>query len=1826
VFGTPGDQDAVGLTADGRSISVRALAAVIGQFAPGLKPVLWMPRGGALAGPLAEELGTAVAAAEHGIAFAPATGVLRATAATENGPDESFRLYGPNVPDGTPAFATLSGSPWPPDLNADGSSGGNADGGRGAVRDDGADHRPDPVVEPGLGETLDVDPLVRSIGVPKAGLPDLPQLIAGLRQQVAAAGHHVPDHVWELLPQRLLSNYRYLLGGEEELARGGLVVPLGPVEALLTLDPRQPRKVTAPSAPADHASDLPVSEGSVPDAVGTINASYQTGAHVQSHSGGTGATRAGVGLSYGIGLAPGVLQVVRAGVGLSGVANQSSRATRRVADAEGGHVEDSRSPSTLLAYTPNWSFRIRTRADQEWAGLEPHRLASADASRLLLWVPDHYLGQAPQDQTVLADADRHRLPDTYYVSGLGNLPALYDAVLGALRGQGLTPAVGSLLMDELLQKLWNLDAHLDEAVNDHHGYHFTLHDFGRPVATVEIHSARQWLDDATETVRVGETSDLAHIENVRTAIDGMGGSHTLGHSTALSGNLGVDLLPAGVPGVALGVSAGLSHTWSNSDTSSAGRTGLWVVVPRYSGFTSAYHVAFSHSAKVAVRGRDDVARTDAVTGRALLRLPEPAAFAHGFPVDRAALKNDPGSGNRADAAAEVGTEAAAAVPGSLDAARIVAVLTGASTTPDPAAPRTENSTTGGRWRTTEVELGADALRNTGRRPGDPESKPVPVPMSDGRGIGMGLPEIGQATVDAVYAAVRREVERYHFLPPEGNPFRGHGPLAHGNDLDSRIDNEELLRKLVSRRGFESSWDELHQDGMTFTLRRRRGFAGIDFDVDSARVTITARPSTGQPTRYVRSTDEYHTVNLAMGMDTVGHAVGGGRRIALGIRARLAFGRLRGALTGFEVHRSVGATNAVGFLNNRPELLEFPGTADEFALRSDFTVVIEFQHSGLQGQIRRGVRDPEPITVRDQRALARVMPLTGGVSDPSAAPTPPQVLDNAVVYHLDSTGARTAVADALSDLIGPSAMADPELSSFTSNIMMRAHAKEIVNGEYTTDQFFDPGLIRDTHGAVDISGTLGTSRFIGASESKFVLGNIKLWLAQTFHTDTSSEGVSWNQLDLGVGDAVGPAVETGGLALGRSWRWNKSATDGRTGGKELIQLDFHRVYAYSAPVSFTVSSRQEKHAKLLPSTHREDRRTLDHRGMLYLLSEPEALERYADGTLPVTDTQLADALHRWEQGELVLSGNVIAGALTRWTSDRPQGVDADRAASARLLTELHAAGASPVLDPVVRDAFHAAFPDQRLADPEERIRQVGLPEYLTREDQGGRFLGHSGFTSLRFDSGKSVYRTVKEQVERVAPGLLAAGAEAWTADGRVIGRMQGSVDALQGLLAQGRDQAMWEDLLSANGHSFYLVNPIGWLLADVVEINLAGVLHAPGPIHDLKPETGLENYGHGYVGTSVGRSRDGSQSVTAGKLSSGGGHGSGSSGLSLSEGRHRGTNRAENAVSEQTVYDWGGHYTLTMRHSLTVGVRRISMGGRPLNDALATWHRGRKGQAVPVTVTETGTMDLQVPRSVAEAAPLYGPATLRSPVPLPDLPGDSVVVGVVMDDLLPAGRRLLANTFGRKADKDVIRASASLETLLSRSQLANHLAKATGGRSYKIADNVFMPGHSSDRATLWLNGELYDLDVIAPVEGSGTGRYSKHQSGTTAFNNTDHWRPTASVSASGFGGVPSHQSSSLSGDLGSSRTTSADQGSAGTRNYRREQHVKQQGPMYLVRMRGRFALKAQRTRHHLFRKPSNLGQYHSDPVTGDVYAVLYQDVVDGLRARLDEAHEQAATVQ
>ncbi|MCX4598882.1 hypothetical protein OG819_58495 [Streptomyces sp. NBC_01549] len=1692
---------------------------------------------------------------------------------------------------------------------------------------------PSPSPDPTSFEARAADPRIRSIGVPKAGLPHVAEVVGQLRAWAIELGHSVPDEVWNRVPQQLLSNYPFLLSGERPERPEGLLVSLGPVEALVTLDPRQPAPVANPAGSVDGPDQVPA--GGDPGAfraTAAVSATYATGAHVQSESSNTGATRLGVNLNFGVGLPSPVAHLLSLGGGVSGVANQSGRTTTHVADSERGHVEDNRAGATLVSYEPNWSVRLRpvSARHDDWRDVTARPVGGPESQRLLLWVPKPYLEAGAGDHVVATGEGvlRNRLPGTYFASGVTGLPTLFDGIAHAMEEGGVPLSADARTHDELIHKLWNLPSFLDHAVNgdrpsgDHAvngdrppgdrgtargGYTFRLHNkYGRTVATITVHAVR--LDPGREQ-QVGATSDTAHLESVRTAIDGVGGEHRLGQSSTLTLNAGLDVIPR-PPGNSRGglnISVSGSVTWNNGDSLGASRTGLWVMVPRFAGATVAYRTAFMLQAQVTLRreGPDRVRATGMVESQALLRLPQPEAFRHGFPVERSALRDD-----------------------------AVGAATGPLVPYDPAALR------GGPT--------PEQLRVPDRLPRHLRDD------SPYRGVGMGLVEVPEETADHLFEVISGPLRAHDFLlsVDQENPIGGQSRLQPSSGLESRVENEDKLRKFVGD-GLAVHHDRLHQDGLTLVLHRRRGFAGMEFDVDAARVTIRAERS--RPIEFLDRGNDHHLTNLAMGMDSASMGVSGGKTVSLTLRARGMFRYLLGGGMGVGLSAGRSASENAFFLNNRPELLE-SSSAEFLRMRvtSTYTVTIEFQHSGLPGMVREGQRDPAALVVPDQPAIVRVLPLGDGAQGTAVGrgETRPEVLDQAVIFHLDSKGLRGALNRLLPSLDGPQGSAARTLDSMAASL--RAHMKEAAYGGYTTDQPFDNGLLRDTFAALDVKAKLGPSEFLGASSEQFVQGAIKLWLSQAGTTTSTSWGVSWTQADVTVGGVSGArSVSTSGsVDTSRRWQFNTSENSQQAAAKELIQLSFSNVYLYGSEVELTLTKLAEKRGKLMWSARDYGRETLAGREMLYLLPEPEALALYAAGDLPVSDQQLTDAMGRWAAGSLKLPANTVARLLARWRPDTSTGhepadgtvrdeqaepsvrdesdrqvvrlddvvmsadgpVTGRRLAWARLLREQHADGRATVWDADARAAFREAFGEGLALDPQANpLASLTLPEYLTRRDPGGNILGHSNVISIDHEHGRSTADLFREAVEQVAPGLLTRGADLWTADGRHIGRLQGSLDAVLNLFSRGREDAVYEDLLSPDGVEFYLVDQVGWFNTDLVKVTVKAELRSGVEVLERRPDAGLENYGHHQSNNSVSSSRDIGQTFTVPKISSGQGHGSGGGSVGFGTTRHEGLTHAESRVREQTVYSWDGLVTAQVKHTFRVAAAVVDMPHRPLNEWSMAGMRvlGLLPPRAVHTVTADGVTRLHLPSGIAGFTPAQrsdipaGPRDLR---PLGRLPGDAYVAGVVLNQSQKTAEDLLRAVFGVEAAGGK-RVSSLLNLLMSRTHLTNVLGRVGPGERVQLSSHLFEPGASGHGVKLFLRSAMYDVQVLGDVVGTGTGRYSKHQSGTSVFASTDHWRPTLSATGSGSGAFGSHDQHSASPSTSLSLLTSATQKAGGTANYRREQHVKQQGPVKLVRIRVQVHLEAEDHRTHIFRSPTRGGLRVSEPVNGEMYVEVSED---GLR--------------
>ncbi|MEV4826503.1 hypothetical protein [Micromonospora sp. NPDC049274] len=1606
---------------------------------------------------------------------------------------------------------------------------------------------------------------VRGLGIPQTGLPGVDQLIVVLRQALDERGVTVSPVEWQMLPQQLLSTYRYLVSDSR-------VIRLGDAEVLVALEISDPRIEFDPNAEAGNDAAAGFA------GIESVNAIFQTGAHARGQTGQGSAFRAGVSGSIGLGLVPGIVQALKVGAGLNLRANVITRGTGHIEDAEGGHVLDVRDKLTYVSYAGRLTALVRTKAQFRlpWAAavLRDSQVTVTPGERISVALPSQYLQQppgqlvravGPVDSSVSTGLRSEDIPATFYAAQLQRLHTLVDAILSSLRQRRLDLDTGHSARAELVQKVYHLDAHLDVAFQ---GYEFFLHDQGRKIARVVIKASRHPDGDQ----RLGRTTSTAHIERVRTAIVGESNSESAENGLTATVFGEASLLPT--PGLALGPRVEASYTWTDSDSLASGRGNLWVQVSRETGMTSAHELPLTLSATVDVLPRELAPRilfdlpypppsaTDTVDSSVVLVVPEADAFDHGLQVDLEGLRPE------------------------------VRALVEESAVPHR----------------------PDAVRFAG-----PEQQParqrLPRHLQEGRGLGQSLVRVDQGTDRVLREELATELRRTGFLPSDETQLFKNQRTQRNSRLDRQLDNRDMLHKMVSVEALESFFSVIVGVGLTFTM------TNIDARGRTSHARITIRGEqilSDSPEYWQRRTDGQTIVTLSMGMGNHSQGVGGRQTLQVGaaLVARLkALPWVTGLQAGAKHSWSFGATDSLGLLTNKPNLMEYPGSVDEYRLPVRLWTTVEYSKSALP-------RYESPKS--DHQITAHVLPYfePPAPTDPAAVrqETPTQVFSQAVVSYLDVSGLLEAAREMLPELTGPGAATDQEVTNFLSPIAIMSNIPAILSGRYTR-QLFRAGLIRQKIAMISVHAVVHESTHGGATPDKFVHGKIDLAILTGGQSAETGKGRAVEVGKVGVGGTTTLTglnkVSFSGSATAKSGT-STNVSRSHTSGREYLNLDFNQADGYFATVTLVVSVSYEQAAKLAPDTvRRPTPRLLAGKQMMYLLPTPTALARYAAGELPMPQARLGQVLADWSSRDLELPGSVVAGVLARWEREDlagpAVGYSPERQRWAGELADRLGVDERLSIEPTTRRRFEESF-GLRLPDLPDPYAHLRVPQYLLRS--GPKALGHAGLQHIAYSGGRSLIDVVHEAIEVAHPGALAQQVSLWSEHtGSVSGRLQGGLEMLEATFGGDREWALLEELLHRDGLSFFVHVPKLGLLSDVLEIRVRMVLTSQPRVREFLANTGNENYGHAYSQSSVGVSKSAGWSVGAAGLGLEGTQGiTGGPSLTLAEGQSRSTTRSEVNTREQTVYDFNGNYVLTTDGEFEVTVTHRLSAGRPMANTAVRAAAWLAGQDETVRRTVTARLELRLPKGLMEAAaPTERPLEIDLR-PLPPLPGDATVLAVTMDDALPVARNLVMRLSDEEGAAG-LRPALSLVATLGRGGLVNHLPAALGPEGLLIGDGVHQPGHSTTRSALRLHGQLFDAHVVGLVEGAGTGRYAKQQSGVTSTVTTDPWAAViaGSIDNSQVLGVkdPDHLSEPFGKDLwtaatAADRLAARHEQSSGTSNARAEGHLKQLGPSVLVRLQGRFHFAAERSEHHMFTAPTPAGEFRSQAFAGEIFVQMSAD--------------------
>jgi hypothetical protein len=1672
-------------------------------------------------------------------------------------------------------------------------------------------HRPPPLPteieeEEEEPETLLPDPYALSAGIPESGLPDLPAVRAALQKATAALKVKVRDKEWEALPVRITNNYRQLVptgphGDPDSDAVWGHLLSLGKAEVLIALRPDQPIHMPLPEEGTviedDDTDDVLIGN----PATQLTQGSFQTGVQSQTNSGETTGVRAKLSLSTVIGLAEEVTGI-KFGPLVSGTANLSKRGTSHAIDAERGRVQDLRGESTLYSYRPNWLIRIRTDPSKPWRTIDPLTIEpTGTPRRLRLWMPNNYL--RPADRQVIATLPKsmagntERLPEMLFASGFTALPDLIDGITALLLKSKVKAKIGSALRYQLNQRVYNLDNHLDRTTNNKElGYRFTLTQRGSVVATVHIRARRRGNER-----RVGSSSDTEHLEMVRTGIVAQAGSHDVSHSSTLQFIFELTLGLGKIIALAIGVALGQS--WSRADGFAGARNSLNVMVTRFQKWVAAYLLDMEYTATVFTPdGPAEGYTTDPYRGYSLLRLAEPDAFAHRFRIDRKAV-----------------------LPGH-------------------------------RIGLGRVDYHPQALRHTAPEGDEPRGIMPPERMYLGHGPGNALVKVSRDLEPQMRELLMPVLQREKYAPKNlANPFLGgRRRWWRRTDFNSRMDNVDLVHKKISSEAFDVMYTQAHQDEMSFVLRYRGPFQRLH----TARVVLSAEQDLSRETRldgtsvhHVRRTKEFHLVNLIMGLDVLSQSTSGGTKLVftlLKIRIMKILSWLSGLRGGVDYQHGISASDAVNLIINGVQLREYAHAIDIFRVWSTWRLRIEFD----DGRVWRS-----PTALRAP-ADVMIMPLVNepdeepvATAEPPRAPTEPRVLDEAIVFFADTTDVHAAAHRLRNAPTQPGRFGDEELAQFTSNTAMSAHLKEMAYGAYTTDTFFEPHLVRRNRlDAVSIAAQLGVSEFIGTSPDAFVSGLIDLALAEAGQVSSKVRAIVIELLGLSVGGKVGHAggAMSGDLAFRRRFGRSLHERFARTFGRELLRLNFERFHMFRMDVTYEIHAAMERHGMFVPSRKKlPDATTIGPRKVEYGLAESDALAHYGLGRLPSGQKQLVDTFTRWAAGDLHLPGNTVARALARWDAERLARADATgtldtadqlrRREWAERLVNLHEAGTLPVRDADARARFAEAF-TLPLSTPVTPYADMMLPPWMS--EPGQQALGPHGVRRLSVRGDKPLVDLVFDTLDQVAPGMVTPPANRWLArrskvlwgfkrNGRIIGTLQGGIDGLQAVLAGTRPHSLLDQMMGPEGVTITLVHQIGWLLADVIELNLQTTLTSPPVYTELEAASGLEIYGHRYRAESETRGSDFGNSVGFG----GGGGADGVTGMgsgSAAAGYSRSTNTATVLTEEPTRYDHVGRWGAEATHDTTVAAQAKYMPGRPLNNLLVAAYRKLWRRKTKAGATHPGDVVLQLPKSLAEMRHFQGPQRMPDLSALPDLfedVDDAHPDTALLDDALRAAKELAAQALGRKANDPKYRSVLSLETVTSRLAMTYAVPTAIGGKRAELARGSFLSDHPSKRMRLYLTGDLFDAEIVGPVENAGTSLYTKFQAGVSASGANDRWRLSGSANVDGTAitspppgeGQSVNPGQQYQSGSGADAVAPRGQRSSYTGNDRDELHPKKKGPLTLVRLKGRFFLDAERWRHAPVGKPRHDGNYRSAAMTGNYY-------VEVPTAKLDRFMRKAAALR
>ncbi|MGW1046931.1 hypothetical protein [Streptomyces sp. NPDC002547] len=1634
-----------------------------------------------------------------------------------------------------------------------------------------------------------LNPLVRSIAVPHGDLPDVPGFITVLKNTIDAKIQasrdlgrtaRVTEAEWTELPHTLLSNYPHLLSAPGNSETGGLVVRLGGVEALIVLEADRFLGDDVGAAVDDpiagQGSETPV------EFAGHLSRSSRGGVQTDSTSGGLAAGRIAGSANF---LAPGTdfYGGLRTGIGVTVAGNVVGQTAQRTRGTESAReVDHKEEAAVLVAFTIGYRFKIRTGTDQSWDG-EWQTYNVAKPEKLLLWIPKTYLESITEEQEGKGHdtGEVAKLPRSYFATQLTRTPQLFDLALQTLKaalpsGEAKLLKIGSFAREKLRQQIYNLHANLSEATSSR-GFLIALEDkFGRAAATVVIKSVLR-----PGAVPVGPASPTPVIDFAATAVSGTSIRSSISASQTLTLSAEASFKIPVISGFGFNISAAASRMQSDSTVSSA--TGSRVLIDRSKGPVNSYVLTLQHRVEVVSRNgksKNPTTLANVVESETLLVVPQIEALWREYPVGKKVIGekfrravNDYESGPRKS------LEQKTAVEG--DASR--------------------------------------AHGNAAENVAEPSRVPrqnVPQHLAAQQGFGLAQIEVSELTINDLQQQVRDLVEAHGFLPKSSdNAFREVGRLTHGPDVESRSQNQRLLEKMISAESFASRWDDLFNDGLVIFFKRDRGLMGVSLDEDNAEVIVRA---TFVDAKFLRQVETKELVSVATRSSAAGSALAGEKSLSIGVKASVSYNALRSGALGFQGKRASGVSNSINRVASAPNIIAYSGPLDEILATIDFTIESKFSHSGLQGNIRSGIRDRNAEPLKGQKIMARFLPGHGrghghghghGQDFLSKEPMAADIFKDSFLLSLSSKGVRTAAVKELhSGTQSVSSSVQQTLTEATSHTNIATRFAEIVTtGVYVEDA--QAGLIRNSLAAVQITARPNKARF------EQVIDGITLAYGKSAQHEMASSVYTARTLAVGpvaatVGGSAAPHVEAGGVDATFGGDRKRSQGSSITGADTAILLRFGRGIVYSTTVDYQVRFVQNEVGKATPTGQKSADEALAARPVRFVVPEALALRYYMEDRLPLPPSHLKDAIQRWYEGKSEFDGGLVARLLTRWKKDGKEAEQVGWSTDelnrlAEKLTGLHRKDKAPLLDEKTLAEFRQAF------NTEIEVRVFRLPDYLTRQKTGGRFLGHATATDITLTDGTAtLMQRVLGLVERVAPGVLTNMAR--TADRRPIGTVQGATGNLQAVLAT--PEAFYTELSKAGGMKIRIVHPDGYFPRGNLEVTLSIRAVEEPKWRGFDPQSGLEVFRSGKIASDTSASHTRTQNVTVGKYAPEGPVVRGSGALSFSQSTQSSISHSSAATWEGAVQSWKGTGEYDQKLEVAAKVEVLGVAGERINNALLKARRiytDRKESVI--SEAWPAQARIVVSESLLRSTPVHE-TLLHSAVPIGKLPRDTQVIGGRLDGIPTAANDLLRKMFGMRAFAPGAELQAMLNTLLSSTLLNIAVLEAAGG-SVRLG-NVLNPAHRSTYADLNMHVHLYDVQVRDRISGSGTTWTDKKFSGTSVTTGQSLLLPKISSDAGTTGMLPDTDKATWTVGAAPARPIAlTDTTQTGT-NAPGEAQVKVQTPLVraIVRITGHLEGELYTTNVVPHLEPTLKDKFRSAEFVGELEIHIHEAQIAEIRAR------------